>query len=117
LATALQAADLVSALQGPGPFTVFAPTDSAFATLPAGTLDALLQDPQALADILLYHVVDGQFFAGDLIGVTAATTLQGQAVSVDLRSGVRIDDASVITADILTRNGVIHVIDRVLLPN
>jgi uncharacterized surface protein with fasciclin (FAS1) repeats len=118
LATALTAADLVGALQADGPFTVFAPTDEAFANLPAGALSGLLADIPALTNVLLYHVVDGQVFAGDLDGVTSAPTLlMGQSVSIDLTSGVKINDATVITKDIIATNGVIHVVDTVLLPN
>ncbi len=117
LITAIEAADLVNALQAPGPFTVFAPMNAAFDELAPGTLDALLQDPEALSDILLYHVAEEQFFAGELIGVTTLHTLQGQSLLVDLSTGILINDASVSTADFITRNGVIHLIDKVLLPN
>lgn len=115
LVTALTAADLVTTLQGPGPYTVFAPTNAAFAALPAGTVEALLGDIPALTNILLYHVAGGRAFSGDLDG-SPVSTLQGSTLNVDLSSGVRINGATVVTADILTTNGVIHVIDSVLLP-
>ena len=115
LAAALTAANLIDALKAEGPFTVFAPTDEAFAALPDGALARLLADTDALTDILLYHVVSGQVFSGDLVDGATAETLQGQSVTVDLSSGVEIDDASVIAADIIAKNGVIHVIDEVLL--
>jgi len=115
LVTALQAANLVTALQADGPFTVFAPTDAAFNLLPAGTLTALLNDIPTLSDILLYHVVADQVFSGELDG-TPLATLQGDALTVDLSAGVQINNAMVTTADIITTNGVIHVIDAVLLP-
>jgi uncharacterized surface protein with fasciclin (FAS1) repeats len=115
LATALTEASLVEALQAEGPFTVFAPTDAAFAALPDGVLDNLLADTEALTDVLLYHVVSGQIFSGDLSDGQTAETLQGQSITVDLSDGVMIDDASVTSADIIATNGVIHVIDEVLL--
>jgi uncharacterized surface protein with fasciclin (FAS1) repeats len=117
LVTAVQAAGLVDALQGPGPLTVFAPTNEAFANLAPGVLESLLADPQALANVLLYHVASGQFFAGDLLGVPSITMLQGQSASINLTGGVFIDDASVTSTDIIATNGVIHVINQVLLPN
>jgi len=116
LATALTAANLVDALKADGPFTVFAPTDAAFAALPEGALESLLADTGALTDVLLYHVVAGQIFSGNLTDGATAETLQGQSITVDLSDGVKIDNASVSVADIITRNGVIHVIDAVLLP-
>ena len=116
LATALTAANLVDALKAEGPFTVFAPTDEAFAALPEGTLDALLADTNALTEILLYHVVEGNVFSGDLSDGAAAPTLQKQNVTFDLSSGVKVEGASVTSADIIATNGVIHVIDAVLLP-
>jgi uncharacterized surface protein with fasciclin (FAS1) repeats len=118
LATALGAANLVGTLQGEGPFTVFAPTDDAFAALPEGALDGLLANIPELTEVLLYHVVGGQVFAGDLMGVTTSPTLlEGKSVFFDLTSGVKVNDANVITKDIIATNGVIHVIDSVLLPN
>jgi uncharacterized surface protein with fasciclin (FAS1) repeats len=116
LVAALQAADLVGALQGDGPFTVFAPTDAAFAKLPEGTVEALLQDKEKLAQILTYHVVSGQVMAADVVSLTEATTLQGQTVAIDTSNGVKVGGANVVTADIVTSNGVIHVIDTVLIP-
>ena len=116
LIAAAQAANLANTLANEGPFTVFAPTDDAFAALPAGTLDALLADPDALADILLYHVVAGEVLAADVVNLTTATTLQGSTVVIDATIGVMINDANVLQTDILASNGVIHVIDKVLLP-
>ena len=120
LVTALKAAGLADALQGPGPFTVFAPTDAAFAKLPAGTVEALLADPQKLAAILTYHVVPGKAMAGDIVRSkgSEAKTLNGQSLDVAVRGGkVFVNSAQVIRADILASNGVIHVIDTVLLPS
>ena len=116
LITALDAAGLTATLEGPGPFTVFAPTNAAFDALPAGTLDGLLADPQALSEVLLYHVVSGDIRAADLSGVVSATTAQGQPVLFDLSAGVQVNGANVTQADIVASNGVIHVIDAVLLP-
>lgn len=116
LVTAIQAADLVETLSGPGPFTVFAPTDAAFAKLPAGTLESLLADKAKLASILTYHVVSGEVMAADVVKLTSATTVQGQTVKIDTTNGVKINDANVTQTDITTSNGVIHVIDTVLLP-
>ncbi len=117
LVTAVQAAGLDQTLATDGPFTVFAPNDAAFAALPAGTLDALLQDPDALRDVLLYHVVSGEVLASQVVNLTTATTLQGGSVSIDASSGVKVNDATVIQTDVLATNGVIHVIDKVLIPN
>lgn len=120
LITALKAAGLADALQGPGPFTVFAPTDAAFAKLPPGTVETLLTDPERLASILTYHVVAGKVLAGDIVRGKGAqpTTLNGQALAVSVRSGkVFVNSAQVTTADIAASNGVIHVIDTVLLPS
>ncbi len=116
LVAAVQAAGLESALTGPGPFTVFAPTDAAFNALPAGALNALLQDPQALSEVLLYHVVSGKVLAADVVNLTSATTLQGQSVTIDASNGVLVNDAQVTQTDVEASNGVIHVIDKVLLP-
>lgn len=116
LVTALQAADLADTLAGDGPFTVFAPTDEAFAKLPAETLNALLADPKALADILTYHVVAGRTLSGEIVNVDSVTTLQGGSLDVSIDGGVTIGDASVVTVDVLASNGVIHVIDSVLVP-
>lgn len=118
LAAALQAADLVETLQGEGPFTVFAPTDDAFAKLPEGTVAALLEDIPALTDILLYHVVTGNVMAADVVQLNAATMVQGSDVMVTVDGDtVRINDAQVIITDIQAANGVIHVIDTVLVPS
>lgn len=116
LAAALKAAGLVDTLKGKGPFTVFAPTDEAFAKLPAGTVEALLKDPKKLSAILTYHVVPGSVTAKDVARLTSAKTVQGSSVKIDTASGVRINDSNVVKADIMTSNGVIHVIDTVLLP-
>ena len=117
LAAALRAAGLVETLQGPGPFTVFAPTDAAFAKLPAGTVEALLNDLPRLRQILTYHVVAGKVEAKDVVKLTSATTVQGSTVSISVVDGkVRINDATVTAADVQASNGVIHVIDTVILP-
>ena len=117
LLTAAEAAGLAETLQSDGPFTVFAPTDEAFAALPEGTVESLLADPEALADILLYHVVSGEVLAADVVGLDSATTVQGSdvAISVDGES-VMVNDANVVATDIAASNGVIHVIDAVILP-
>lgn len=119
LVAAVQAAELVDALKGEGPFTVFAPTDDAFAALPEGTVESLLlpENKQALTDILLYHVVEGKVMAEDVVGLTSATTLLGKDITIKVDMGnVYINDAQVIITDIETSNGVIHVIDAVILP-
>lgn len=117
LAAALRAAGLVETLQGPGPFTVFAPTDAAFAKLPAGTVEALLNDIPRLRQILTYHVVAGKVEAKDVVKLTSANTVQGSPVSISVVDGkVRINDATVVSADVQASNGVIHVIDTVILP-
>jgi uncharacterized surface protein with fasciclin (FAS1) repeats len=119
LAAALQAAGLVETLKGKGPFTVFAPTDAAFAKLPAGTVEMLLkpENKAKLTAILTYHVVAGKVMAADVAKVTSAKTVQGGAVAVKVTGGkVMIDNANVVTADIAASNGVIHVIDTVLMP-
>jgi len=119
LAAALQAADLVTTLKGTGPFTVFAPTDAAFAKLPAGTLDTLLkpENKATLQALLEYHVVAGKVLAADVVKLTKATTLQGSDVTITVSgSTVKINDATVTMTDVLASNGVIHVIDTVLMP-
>jgi uncharacterized surface protein with fasciclin (FAS1) repeats len=119
LAAALQAAGLVETLKGKGPFTVFAPTDAAFAKLPAGTVESLLkpENKAKLTAILTYHVVAGKVMAADVVKVTSAKTIQGGAVAVKVTGGkVTIDNANVVTTDIAASNGVIHVIDTVLMP-
>jgi uncharacterized surface protein with fasciclin (FAS1) repeats len=115
LVAAVTAADLVGTLSGPGPFTVFAPTDAAFAALPDGTLDALLADIPALTDILLYHVVSGGVTSPTVVGLESVTTLNGD-VTITVGEGVFVNDAEVVITDIIAENGVIHVIDAVLLP-
>jgi uncharacterized surface protein with fasciclin (FAS1) repeats len=116
LVTALKAADLVPALQGDGPFTVFAPTDEAFAKLPEGTLESLLADKEKLTAVLTYHVVPGQVMAADVAGLTSAKTLQGGDLAISTEGGVKINGANVVTTDVTASNGVIHVIDTVLIP-
>lgn len=120
LAAALQAAGLVETLKGPGPFTVFAPTDAAFAKLPAGTLETLLkpENKATLAAILTYHVVPGRAMASDVLGKSSWTTVNGQRLDVSQNSGTPMIDGATITAtDIVTSNGVIHVIDTVMIPS
>jgi uncharacterized surface protein with fasciclin (FAS1) repeats len=116
LATALQAAGLVETLKGRGPFTVFAPTDEAFAKLPAGTVEALLKDKQRLAAILTYHVVPGRVMAADVVKMTEAKTVQGGSLTIRSGKGVTVDGVEVVKTDIAASNGVIHVIDAVLMP-
>ena len=117
LVAAVQAAGLVETLKGKGPFTVFAPTDEAFAKLPAGTVEGLLKEPAKLKDILLYHVVAGNVMAADAAKLTSANTVLGQPIAIKAEGGkVKINDATVTIADIKTSNGVIHVIDKVILP-
>ncbi|MGB5258025.1 MAG: fasciclin domain-containing protein [Woeseiaceae bacterium] len=120
LAAALEAADLIGTLKGEGPFTVFAPTDAAFAKLPEGTVETLLkpENRDQLTAILTYHVVAGKVMAEDVVQLTAATTVNGSDVAIAVQDGsVRIDNATVIKTDIAASNGVIHVIDTVILPN
>jgi len=119
LAAALGAADLVETLKGPGPFTVFAPSDAAFAKLPAGTVDNLVAPAakEKLTGILTYHVVSGKVLAAEVMKIPNAKTINGQSVSIQVIDGkVKIDSATVISADIECSNGVIHVIDSVLMP-
>ena len=119
LATALKAAGLVDTLKGKGPYTVFAPTDAAFAKLPAGTVESLLkpENKAKLTSILTYHVVAGDVKAADVVKLTSAKTLNGQSVTVKAQSGmVMIDGAHVVKTDIAASNGTIHVIDSVLMP-
>lgn len=117
LVAAVEAAGLVDTLKGEGPFTVFAPTDEAFAALPEGTVEALLGDIPALTAILTYHVVPGAVMSGDLSDGMMAETVNGQSVTISLGEGVMVDGANVVAADIAASNGVIHVIDAVILPN
>ena len=117
LVNAVKAAGLVDTLKSEGPFTVFAPTDAAFAKLPAGTVEALLQDKDKLTAILTYHVVAGKVMAADVVKLSSAKTVQGQEVEIKTSSnGVMVDNAKVIKTDIETSNGVIHAIDTVILP-
>jgi uncharacterized surface protein with fasciclin (FAS1) repeats len=120
LVAAVQAADLVDTLKGEGPFTVFAPTDDAFAALPAGTVDNLLlpENKDQLVAILTYHVIPGRVMSADIAGQRlSVATVQGGELEVDATNGVMINGATVVTADVEASNGVIHVIDTVLLPN
>ena len=116
LVTAVKAAGLVDTLKGDGPYTVFAPTDEAFAKVPADALNALLADKEALRKVLLYHVVAGKVTAGDVVKLSSATTAQGSNVMIDASNGVKINNATVVKADIMAGNGIIHVIDTVLMP-
>ncbi|WP_299677797.1 fasciclin domain-containing protein [uncultured Roseobacter sp.] len=118
LVAAVEAADLVDTLKGEGPFTVFAPTDEAFAALPEGTVESLLQpeNKDQLIAILTYHVVPGKVMSTDLSDGMSATTVQGGDLTVDLSDGVKINEASVTSADVEASNGVIHVVDTVILP-
>ena len=115
LATALQAAGLVDTLKGPGPFTVFAPTDEAFAKIPKADLDALLKDKAKLTAVLTYHVVPGKVMAAD-VKAGKVKTVQGGELTVATAGGVKVDNANVVKTDIVADNGVIHVIDSVVLP-
>src|SRR5690606_10323084 len=120
LATAIQAAGLVEALQGAGPFTVFAPTDEAFSKLPAGTVESLLEpaNRDKLLAILKYHVVSGRVFAADALAAQSAETLEGRRVRFGLAGGqLQVNGANIVQADVDTTNGVIHIIDEVILPN
>ena len=115
LATALTAAGLVDTLKGPGPFTVFAPTDEAFAKVPKADLDALLKDKAKLTAVLTYHVVPGKVMAAD-VKAGKVKTVQGSELTLSTMGGVKVDNANVIATDIVADNGVIHVIDSVLMP-
>ena len=116
LATALSAAGLVDTLKGPGPFTVFAPTDEAFAKVPKAQLDALLADKAKLTKVLTYHVVPGKVMAAD-VKAGKVKTVQGADLTVSTTGGVKVDAANVVKTDIVADNGVIHVIDSVVMPN
>jgi uncharacterized surface protein with fasciclin (FAS1) repeats len=117
LVTAVQAAGLVETLSGEGPFTVFAPTDEAFAQIPEDQLNALLADKEALTAVLTYHVVAGKVMSGDVVELSSAETVNGQSVDIKVMDGkVMIDGAEVISADVEATNGVIHVINKVILP-
>ena len=115
LVTAVKAAGLVDTLKGPGPFTVFAPTDAAFAKVPKATLDALLADKAALAKVLTYHVVPGKVMAAD-VKAGKVKTVQGQEITITTMGGVMVDNAKVVATDVAASNGVIHAIDTVLMP-
>ena len=117
LVTAVETANLVETLSGDGPFTVFAPTDDAFNKLPEGTIPALLEDKEKLTSILTYHVVAGKVMAADVVNMTSAKTVNGQSLAIMVKDGtVMVDGAKVIKTDIVCSNGVIHVIDAVVLP-
>ena len=118
LVAAVKAADLVDTLRGEGPFTVFAPTDRAFGKLPAGTVESLLkpENKGKLQSILTYHVVPGKVMAAQVVNLTSAKTVNGQAITISTGDGVKVDGAKVLKTDIETSNGVIHVIDSVILP-
>lgn len=116
LTAAIEAAGLDKTLNEGGPFTVFAPTDEAFAKLPEGTVEALLKDTESLKQILLYHVVEGEVMAADVVKLDAARTLNGKNVEINTTDGVTVNNAKVVKTDIAVSNGVIHVIDTVLLP-
>lgn len=115
LVAAVQAAGLVDTLKGPGPFTVFAPTDEAFAKIPKATLDSLLADKAALTKVLMYHVVPGKVMAKD-VAAGKVKTVQGQELTVATSGGVMVDKSKVVATDVAASNGVIHVIDTVLMP-
>jgi uncharacterized surface protein with fasciclin (FAS1) repeats len=118
LVAAVKAAGLVDTLQSDGPFTVFAPTDEAFNKLPEGTVEGLLANPDKLKQILLYHVVPGKVMAADVVKLSKATTAQGSDVQIATKGGtVMVDNATVIKTDVMASNGVIHVIDTVILPS
>lgn len=116
LVAAVKAAGLVETLKSPGPFTVFAPTDDAFKKLPEGTVDSLLKDIPKLTKILTYHVVSGKVLSSDVVNLDKATTVEGSDLKIDASSGVKVNEATVVTPDIEADNGVIHVIDSVLIP-
>lgn len=116
LVTAVQEAGLVETLKGEGPFTVFAPTDEAFAAIPPEKLQALLADKEALTAVLTYHVVPGSYAAADVVARSSLRSVQGSEISVSTDSGAKVDDANIIMTDIQCSNGVIHVIDAVIVP-
>lgn len=116
LVTAITAAGLDTALKGEGPFTVFAPTDEAFSKLPSGTVESLLEDVIQLRKVLEYHVVTGKVMAADVVKLDSATTTEGSTVKIDASNGVKVNDATVVTPDVEADNGVIHIIDTVLIP-
>jgi uncharacterized surface protein with fasciclin (FAS1) repeats len=116
LVKALTAADLVTTLKGKGPFTVFAPTDEAFAKLPPGALEEFLADKAKLTKVLTYHVVPGKVMAADVVKLDRAKTVEGSSVTISTAGGVKVDRANVVKTDIPASNGVIHVIDSVIMP-
>jgi len=116
LVTAVKTAGLVETLSGKGPFTVFAPTDDAFAKLPKVTVEGLLKDKKKLTAVLTYHVVPGKLMAKDVVKLSKAKTVQGQEITVTTKDGVKVDEAKVIKTDIECSNGLIHVIDSIMLP-
>ncbi len=116
LVAAVTAAELVETLSGPGPFTVFAPSDEAFAKLPAGTVEGLLADKAKLTSILTYHVVAGKHLAADVVKLGSVKTLQGQDAVIETEGGASIAGAKIVKTDIETSNGIIHVIDSVIMP-
>ena len=116
LVKAVQEAGLVETLEGDGPFTIFAPTDEAFEKLPEGTIEHLLNDKEKLTDILTYHVVPNKVMSDAVVNLTFATTANGKRVRINSKSGVKVENANVVKTDIECSNGVIHVIDSVLIP-
>ncbi len=117
LLAAIDAAGLTDTLRGEGPFTVFAPTDEAFARLPKGYVESLLKNPSQLKATLTYHVVSGRVMAADVVKMSKAKTIQGESLRIDASNGVKVDGASVIKTDVKAANGVIHVIDSVVVPS
>ena len=117
LVTAVKAADLVDTLKGEGPFTVFAPTDEAFAQIPADDLNALLMDKEALTQVLTNHLIRGKVTASEVVNIDSAETMAGQSVTISNSYGVKVNDAKVIKTDIMASNGIIHVVDKVIMPN
>lgn len=117
LVSLLQSSGLDKVLSGPGPYTVFAPTDEAFAKVPQETLASLQADPEKLKNVLTYHVVSGKVPSNKVTGLSSAETVQGSQLKIDTSKGVMIDNAQVVKTDIMASNGVIHVIDTVLIPN
>ena len=116
LAKAIDAAGLDETLSTGGPYTVFAPTDEAFAALPEGTLESLLKDKEALRNVLLYHVTEGKVMAKDVVGLSSAKMMNGEEVSINTKDGVKVNSSNVVKTDVLAKNGVVHVIDAVLVP-
>ena len=116
LVAAIDRAGLETTLAGEGPFTFFAPGDEAFAQLPEGTVESLLAEPEKLAQVLTYHVVRGRITSADVVGLATAPTVQGEALPVSVDGSIHVDNARVLDADIEASNGIIHIVDRVLLP-